>query len=761
MLRNIQYTYNVLWYCVCSVTADFLCPRSLSLSLPPRSKTRSHSISGTEHNRLHKSHHALVSFPVRPRSDDTGTVPLDLPMDHSSSSAAATGRRSTTTGKSFSASPSPCRSGSLRHRDNTNSCSSPAPDRENTPSFFKCRPQRTNPNPRPRRTLSMYEHGSLACPSFPTSHSHSHSNPHSHSQTPPSPSPPLPKRSQRSLSSLSEIPTTPTSRSFAAAGVRNGWPIGSNPAIVTSSSSPHAGSVPVDNPFSSNLDSCSHNSSSSALHPVTLNAANAPQQQRSRNGRHSSVSSLNASPTSLPRQLSGGNARSQLSPSSSRKASSGNSPSGSANWTNDIEEEVRRAKQRFPSCDALSDTEPPSHTVFPALDCSSPGEVTRKKHDGSPSPPLTALPNLPSPAASPSVLRRFSPTLDSYREETDAAERESSEVIEVFPSRDQDVGVVGCGSPGPVPLPSRPRNMRFFSETHADDITQEPHTITTPSPSSGYSGASHTFEAHPAQDHNGIFIELPHSHRVPPGLPSSVAHPYASWAVTQQDAENLRQLVRFHWFHGMVSRANATQLVLADGEAGSGRYLVRQSESREGEFVLTFNYRGRAKHLRIVLDSSGCSVQHLFFSTVSSMLDYFKSNTIPLETSWNEDDCRITDSIDRSVSDSLRTITAIYSSDLLSSPRLPRRSHSLQLALTQAVASAMQQQNSGSPMGAGGIFPGRVRRGSSSLPHNVHQQTGGGGGAWRNIFRPSTLQRRHSEMADMHHAIDNNYVYRN
>ena len=72
-------------------------------------------------------------------------------------------------------------------------------------------------------------------------------------------------------------------------------------------------------------------------------------------------------------------------------------------------------------------------------------------------------------------------------------------------------------------------------------------------------------------------------------------HPYESWATSQLDVENLRALAHYPWFHGMISRANASQLVLAEGEAGSGQYLVRQSESREGDFVLTFNYHNRAK----------------------------------------------------------------------------------------------------------------------------------------------------------------------
>jgi hypothetical protein len=139
------------------------------------------------------------------------------------------------------------------------------------------------------------------------------------------------------------------------------------------------------------------------------------------------------------------------------------------------------------------------------------------------------------------------------------------------------------------------------------------------------------------------------------------------------------------------------------------------------------------------------------------MLDYFKQNTIPLETCWSEDDCRITEFIDRSASDAFRTITAIYNDDLLSSPRMPRRSHSLHLALTQAVAAAVQHHAGAT--GEGGATRGR--RGSSSLPQNTRQTTSSGG--WRQLFWPnraSTLQRRHSELSSMHHAIDNNYTAR-
>ncbi|NWQ61512.1 SH2B2 protein, partial [Neopipo cinnamomea] len=189
-----------------------------------------------------------------------------------------------------------------------------------------------------------------------------------------------------------------------------------------------------------------------------------------------------------------------------------------------------------------------------------------------------------------------------------------------------DIELVSCAQGACLPGRTTSSSCEFL----ADDVPRPPDRCALPSAHNTTTATAVPAPHGRSRDSLGELLTHVPLENFLQTLESS---PTAHLTGEDSEAEAEINLSDFPWFHGTLSRIKAAQLVLFGGARSHGLFVIRQSETRPGEYVLTFNFQGKAKHLRLSLNESGqCHVQHLWFQTIFDMLRHFHTHPIPLES---------------------------------------------------------------------------------------------------------------------------------
>uniref|UniRef100_H3DDC9 SHC (Src homology 2 domain containing) transforming protein 2 n=1 Tax=Tetraodon nigroviridis TaxID=99883 RepID=H3DDC9_TETNG len=96
-------------------------------------------------------------------------------------------------------------------------------------------------------------------------------------------------------------------------------------------------------------------------------------------------------------------------------------------------------------------------------------------------------------------------------------------------------------------------------------------------------------------------------------------------------APNEEQLRRETWYHSRMSRRDAERLLIRDGD-----FLVRESTTNLGQYVLTGMHCGLPKHLLLVDPEGVVRTKDMLFDSISHLIAYHLKNELPIVAAESE-----------------------------------------------------------------------------------------------------------------------------
>ncbi|CAL9696292.1 unnamed protein product [Knipowitschia caucasica] len=96
-------------------------------------------------------------------------------------------------------------------------------------------------------------------------------------------------------------------------------------------------------------------------------------------------------------------------------------------------------------------------------------------------------------------------------------------------------------------------------------------------------------------------------------------------------APNEEQLRREAWYHSRMSRRDAEKLLIRDGD-----FLVRESTTNPGQYVLTGMHCGLPKHLLLVDPEGVVRTKDMLFESISHLISYHLKNELPIVAAESE-----------------------------------------------------------------------------------------------------------------------------